>query len=87
MRHLAYDVDVNLRDVVLLASPLHVEFVRALLDWTRAPQLNLRGVKCVGLTQIMHFFIVVLSSMPCPMKVRVKSPNPQCACLNLLRLR
>ena len=42
MRHLAYDADVNLRDVVLLASPLHVEFVRALLDWTRAPQLNLR---------------------------------------------
>lgn len=37
------------------------------------------------LTQIMHFFIVVLSSMPCPMNVRVKSPNPQCACLNLLR--
>ena len=36
VRHLAYDVDVNLRDVVLLASPLHVEFVRALLDWTRA---------------------------------------------------
>ena len=35
VRHLAYDVDVNLRDLILLASPLHVEFVRALLDWTR----------------------------------------------------
>ena len=36
VRHLTYDVDVNLRDIILLSSPLHVEFVRALLDWTRA---------------------------------------------------
>eukprot|EP00439_Symbiodinium_sp_Y106_P042140 s138_g5.t1 len=36
IRHLVYDVDVNLRDLALLGSPLHVEFVRALLDWTKA---------------------------------------------------
>eukprot|EP00931_Biecheleriopsis_adriatica_P072653 TRINITY_DN47081_c0_g1_i1.p1 TRINITY_DN47081_c0_g1~~TRINITY_DN47081_c0_g1_i1.p1 ORF type:complete len:2919 (+),score=455.88 TRINITY_DN47081_c0_g1_i1:1094-8758(+) len=34
--NVVYDVDVNLRDHALLSTPLHVEFVRALLPWTQA---------------------------------------------------
>ena len=52
VRHLSYDVDVNLRDVPFLASPLHVEFIRALLDWTRAAWLTVDSGESGGDAQL-----------------------------------